>query len=118
MVNKLIVAIFLSLVCNAFALDSHYSPVLIFKHKENSKSYDKSIISATTKVEQREFEQRFEPFDEEQKVIFFVLPDMSPEDLALKNKENVKAFQNIASGVDMVEYVYICNLFTKKKNFF
>lgn len=103
MLNKFIVAIFLSLICNAFASDSHYSPVLMFKHKENTKSYEKSAISATTQVNQRDFEQQINSLDAEQKVMFFVIPDLSPEDLALKNDEHVKAFQNIANGVDMVE---------------
>lgn len=96
-------AIFLSLVCNAFTLDSQYSPVLIFKNKENTKSYEKSVISATTQVEQREFEQRFGTFAPEQKVLFIYVDDLSPEDFALKNEDNVKAFQNLARGVDMVE---------------
>lgn len=105
MLNRFVVAIFLSLVCNALALGSNDSPVLVFKHKENTKPYVAGVISTTTEVKTREFEQRLRTLDKDQKIIFFVAPDLSPEDLALKDETRAKAFQNIAEGVDIVEYV-------------
>ncbi|XP_055308287.1 V-type proton ATPase subunit S1 [Sitodiplosis mosellana] len=105
MLNKFVVAIFLSLVCHAFALDSHNSPVLIFKHKENTKSYDSGVVSATTQVKQRDFEQRLRTLDAGQKIMVFVASDLSPEDLAFKNEKHEKAFGNLASNLDIVDYM-------------
>lgn len=105
MLNRFVVAILLSLVCNTLALGSYDSPVLVFKHKENAKPYASGFISTTTEVKTREFEQRLQALDQKQKIMFFVAPDLCPEDLALKDEAHAKAFQNIANDVDIVEYV-------------
>ena len=118
MLNRFVVAILLSLVCNALALGANDSPVLVFKHKENAKPYVSGVISTTTEVKTREFEQRLQTLDKDQKIIFFVAPDLSPEDFALKDETHAKAFQNIANGVDIVEYVAHLNLICIVIHFF
>lgn len=103
MLNRFGVAILLSLVCNALALNSYDVPMLVFKHKENTNPYVSGVISTTTKVTKREFEQRLPTLDKDQKIILFVAPDLSPEDLAMRDETHAKAFQNIADGVKIVE---------------
>lgn len=103
--KNIVVAIILSLVCSTFALDEHFSPVLFFKHKDNKKVFEKSVISSTSQVDQREFERRFDSFDKDQRIIFFVVPDLSPEDFSAKNADNTRAFQNTANEANIVEYI-------------
>lgn len=103
MVKNIALAIFLSLVCNTFALNENFSPVLVFKHKENQKNFEKSVISATTQMEQREFERLVSTYKGE-KVIIMVTKDMSPEDFIARDEKHVKAFQHTAQGSTILEY--------------
>lgn len=115
MVKYFALAIVFSLICGTLALDINFSPALFFKHKENTRTYAKTIISSTTQVYQREFEQRFGAFDADQRIVFLIAEDLSPEDLSIKNEQNARGFENIASQVDIVEYIpYVENAVDNK----
>lgn len=105
MVKNIVVAILFSLICNSIALDTTFSPVLFFRHKENTRSFAKIAISSTTQVDQSDFERRFETFGDDQQIFIFVAPDLSPEDFSTKDEQNVRAFQNMASELKVLEYI-------------
>lgn len=115
MVKKFVLLFVFSLICSTFGLDTNYSPVLFFKNKENKNSYPKTVISSTTPINQREFERRISALDQNQKIVFLVTDDLSPEDLSVKNEHKRRAFQNLATGVDIVEYIpYVENAVDNK----
>lgn len=105
MVKQFVLVFIFSLVYSTFGLDTNFSPVLFFKNKENKNTYSKGVISSTTPLNQREFEQRIGALDQNQKIVFLVTDDLSPEDLSIRNEHNRRGFQNLASGVDIVEYI-------------
>lgn len=63
------------------------------------------MISSTTPMIQREYEQYFNGIDQNQQIVYFITDDLSPEDLSIKNEHNRKGFQNLATGVSIVEYI-------------
>lgn len=104
MVKIFVLVALFSVFYSTSALDGHFSPVLFFKNKENTKPFAKNGISSTTPVDQREFERRLSTLDQDQKVVFCVARDLSPEAFAKRNEEKTKAFENIASKVEILEY--------------
>lgn len=115
MATKFLLAILFSVLNCTLALNPNFSPVLLFKHKENPTSFPKSIISSTTPYDQREFERLISTYDNDQKIIFFVMPELSPEDFSIRDEDNIKGFQNLASGVDLVDYIpYVENAVDNK----
>lgn len=105
MVKICVLVVLFSVFYTTFALEGQHAPVLFFKNKQNTTPFDKTIISSTTKVGQREFEQRIYALGETQQVVFCVARDLSPEAFGMRNEENTRAFDNIASYVDIVEYI-------------
>lgn len=105
MVKICVLVVLFSVFYSTFALKGQYAPVLFFKNKENTTPFAKNIISSTTKVDQREFEQRLNELGKDQKVVFCVARDLSPEAFGMRNEENTRAFENIARDVELVEYI-------------
>lgn len=121
MVKIFVLVALFSVFYSTSALDGHFSPVLFFKNKENTKPFAKNGISSTTPVDQREFERRLNTLDQDQKVVFCVARDLSPEAFAKRNEEKTRAFENIASKVEILEYIPnvenpVENKVTKAKN--
>lgn len=115
MVKFAVLVIVFSVICGAFGLDTNFSPVLYFKNKGNSNTFAKGIISSTTPMKQREFEQDFNEFAANQKIVILVTDDLSPEDLSIKNVHNERGFQNLATNVDIVKYLpYVENAVDNK----
>lgn len=115
MVRQFVLVLIFSLVYSTFGLDTNYSPVLFFKNKENKNTYPKSVISSTTPLVQRDFEKIISTLDGNQRIVFLVTDDLSPEDLSIKNEHNRRGFQNLASGVDIVDYIpYVQNAVDNK----
>jgi len=102
MVKFCVLAVLFAVFSSTFA--SH-SPVLIFKNKGNTNQFPKSERPSTLTVDQREFEDRLNKLDAKQKVVFCVARDLSPEAFATRNDENTRAFENIATKVDLLEYI-------------
>lgn len=115
MVKQFVLVFIFSLVYSTFGLDTNYSPVLFFKNKENKNSYPKSVISSTTPMNQRDFEKIISTLDPNQRIVFLVTDDLSPEDLSIKNEHNRRGFQNLATGLDIVDYIpYVQNAVDNK----
>lgn len=115
MVKQFVLVLVFSLVYSTFGLDTNYSPVLFFKSKLNGNSYPKSVISSTTPMEQREFERIVGALDANQRIVFLVTDDLSPEDLSIRNEHNRHGFQNLATGLDIVDYIpYVQNAVDNK----
>lgn len=115
MVKQFVLVLVFSLVYSTFGLDTNYSPVLFFKSKENPNSYPKSVISSTTPWKQQEFEKILGEMDPKQRIIFLVTDDLSPEDLSIKNEHDRRGFQNLATGLDIVDYIpYVQNAVDNK----
>lgn len=115
MVKFTVLMIVFSVICGAFGLDTNFSPVLYFQNKGNSKIFAKGIISSTTPMKQREFEQDFNDFAANKKVVFFLTDDLSPEDLSIKNVHGERGFANLATNVDIVKYLpYVENAIDNK----
>lgn len=115
MVKQFVLVLVFSLVYSTFGLDTNYSPVLFFKSKENPNSYPKSVISSTTPWKQRDFEKMMGELDPNQRIIFLVTDDLSPEDLSIRNEHDRRGFQNLATGLDIVDYIpYVQNAVDNK----
>lgn len=115
MVKQFVLVLLFSLVYSTFGLNTNYSPVLFFKSKANRNSYPKSVISSTTPMNQREFEKIIGALDANQRIVFLVTDDLSPEDLSIRNEHNRRGFQNLATGLDIVDYIpYVQNAVDNK----
>lgn len=109
MLKYFVLAILSSLICGSFALDQT-SPVLIFGHNENTKTIPKVAISATTYINQRDFEELLQTFVEDQPIVMFVADDLSPEKFNAKDDKGVRAFENLANDMKILEYIpYVKN---------
>lgn len=105
MLKQFVLVFIFSLVCRTFGLETNYSPVLVFKNKQNTNSYPNVVISSTTPMDQETFEKHIAELNPHQKLVFLVTDDLSPEDLSIKNEHNRRGFENLASGVDIIEYI-------------
>lgn len=115
MVKFIVSVIVLSLICGSFALDTNFSPVLVFKNKGNPTTFGDGVISSTTPVKQGEFEQYFDKIDGNQKVVICLTDDLSPEDLSIRNVHKERGFQNLATQVSIERYLpYVENAVDNK----
>lgn len=115
MVKQFVLVLIFSLVYSTFGLDTNFSPVLFFKSKENKNAYPKSVISSTTPMKQQEFERIISTLDANQRIVFLVTDDLGPEDLSIRDEHDRRGFQNLAVGVDIVDYIpYVQNAVDNK----
>lgn len=108
MVNYAALMIVFSFICGTFGIDRlniNHSPVLYFKNKGYPSSFPNGIISSTMPVEEHQFVQDFNQLAATQKMVIFIVNDLSPEHFNIKNVHDERGFENLATNVNIVKYM-------------